>query len=215
MLQPAETLSPKPDTDVKTESCPTVPAEDLEESVSGGEDDYCGGGDDDYGGFFDSSTYEADDDDSAVAAGPSVGAGPSEGGVKNDACGAPKENDGPSEGAGPSEGGMVENVACGTGGGTTKEDLIKKGVIMETSNGLICLICGYSVTNFSKVKRHVEGRHSIGSGYPCPLCDKLCKTENDRQMHVKGMHKKSFSQAELMLMARNKSRWIGSDDKHK
>ena len=139
--------------------------------------------------------------------------------VKNDACGVggntTMENDGPCEGAGSSEGGMVEDVAGGADGGTTKEELIKKGVILETSSGLICLICGYSVTNFSKVKRHVEGRHSIGSGYPCPLCDKLCKTENDRQMHVKALHKKSFSQAELMLMARNKSRWINSNVKQK
>ena len=82
---------------------------------------------------------------------------------------------------------------------------------METSNGLICLICGYT-SAFSRMKRHIEGKHSIGSGYPCPLCDKICKTEDERRLHVKSVHKKNFSQAELVLMAEKRSQ-IGRSNK--
>ena len=85
------------------------------------------------------------------------------------------------------------------------EELINKGLVMETTSSLICLICGYTESAFSKMKRHIEGKHSIGGGYLCPLCDKICRTENDRQMHVKRKHKNNFSQAELKLMAEKRS----------
>ena len=81
---------------------------------------------------------------------------------------------------------------------------------METTTGLICLICGYSKSALSKMKRHIEGKHSIGGAYPCPLCDKIFKTENERRIHAKRLHKKSFTQAELMLMAEKKSQYVGS-----
>ena len=81
------------------------------------------------------------------------------------------------------------------------EELINKGLVTESSNGLICVLCGYSKTAFSKIKRHFEGKHSIGDGYPCPLCNKIFKTENGRQMHIKNSHKRSYTQAELKLMA--------------
>ena len=93
------------------------------------------------------------------------------------------------------------------------EELIKEGLMMETTSSLICLICGYTKSAFSTMKRHLEGKHSIGGGYPCPLCNKICKTENDRRMHVKSLHKKNFSQAELKLMAEKRSK-IGQSNKN-
>ena len=84
------------------------------------------------------------------------------------------------------------------------EELINQGLVMETTTGLICLICGYAKT-YSGMRRHIEGKHSIGGAYPCPMCDKICKTENDRGRHVKSVHKKNFSPAELKLMAEKRS----------
>ena len=86
---------------------------------------------------------------------------------------------------------------------------------METTTGLICLICGYSKSALSKMKRHIEGKHSIGGAYPCPLCDKICKTENERRMHAKRLHKKSLTQAELMLMAEKKVNLLVQKKKNK
>ena len=86
---------------------------------------------------------------------------------------------------------------------------------METTTGLICLICGYSKSALSKMKRHIEGKHSIGGAYPCPLCDKIYKTENERRMHAKRLHKKSLTQAELMLMAEKKVNLLVQKKKNK
>ena len=72
---------------------------------------------------------------------------------------------------------------------------------METPSGLICLLCGHSGRN---MRRHIEGKHSIGGAYPCPICDKMCKTEQDRRSHVANAHKKTFSRRELRCMAENR-----------
>ena len=91
------------------------------------------------------------------------------------------------------------------------EELINKGLVMETSSGLICLLCGYS-NYFVDMRRHIEGKHSIGGAYPCPLCDIMCKTENNRRRHVTSVHKKTFSQAQLRLMAEKRSRFGQSNE---
>ena len=82
------------------------------------------------------------------------------------------------------------------------EELIKQGLIVETaSGGAICNICGYASDIYNDVRRHLEGKHSIGHGYPCPLCGFKSKTESTRRRHVLNMHKKTFSTTELRLMS--------------
>ena len=68
--------------------------------------------------------------------------------------------------------------------------------MMETATGAICTICGYA-NNLVRVRRHLEGKHSIGPGYPCPVCKLKYKTEDTRKRHMRILHKQSFSTAEL------------------
>ena len=79
------------------------------------------------------------------------------------------------------------------------EELIKQGLMMETATGAICTICGYA-NNLRSVRRHLEGKHSIGRGYPCPVCKLKYKTEDTRKRHMRILHKKSFSITELRRM---------------
>ena len=85
------------------------------------------------------------------------------------------------------------------------EELVSEGLMRETTTGLTCLICGYSnLLPFSVMKRHIEGKHS------CYLCDKICKTENDRSLHMK-IHEQEFvAHVELILTAEEKSQFVGS-----
>ena len=77
------------------------------------------------------------------------------------------------------------------------DELIKQGLIMKTSSAAISTICGYTNEQFHMVRRHLEGKHSVGSGYPCPVCKFKSKTEDTRRRHVRRLHKKIFSVAEL------------------
>ena len=82
------------------------------------------------------------------------------------------------------------------------EELTEQGLISETATGgAICNICGYASDIYNDVRRHLEGKHSIGRGYPCPLCGFKSKTESTRRKHVLNVHKKIFSTTELRLMA--------------
>ena len=76
-------------------------------------------------------------------------------------------------------------------------ELLRQGLMMETGTGAICTICGYASKTPYDVRRHLEGRHSIGNGYHCPLCKIKLKTEGTRRSHVLQVHKKSFSVAQL------------------
>ena len=75
--------------------------------------------------------------------------------------------------------------------------------MMETSSGAICTICGYASHYMAQVRRHLEGKHSIGRGYPCHICKIKCKIEATRVRHIRLVHKKTFSTAELRLIDEN------------
>ena len=71
--------------------------------------------------------------------------------------------------------------------------------MMETATGAICTICGYAHNTY-QVRRHLEGKHSIGRGYHCHVCKINIKTEASRRRHVCLVHKKNLSTAELRLI---------------
>ena len=85
----------------------------------------------------------------------------------------------------------------------TKEDMIRYGLMAENASGMACMICGYESgwRGFTRIQRHMEQKHSIGPGYPCPLCLYVAKTKDDCQKHGKLMHRAIFS---YRRAARNK-----------
>ena len=65
---------------------------------------------------------------------------------------------------------------------------------------MACLKCGYEGP-FSKVKIHMERKHSFGPGHPCPFCDHVARTEEDRSRHCRVVHFVRLNHAELREMA--------------
>ena len=78
---------------------------------------------------------------------------------------------------------------------TTKEDMITIGLIAERGDGMTCLLCGWESgwRGFTRIQRHMESKHSIGPGYPCPKCDYVAKTKDDCQKHGRLSHRVTFS----------------------
>ena len=57
----------------------------------------------------------------------------------------------------------------------SKDDMIKEGILKEDPvKGMMCTLCGYEagIKGWSRMGRHMEGKHSLGPGYPCP--ETLC-----------------------------------------
>ena len=67
---------------------------------------------------------------------------------------------------------------------------------MDATSGMTCRICGYvsgQRTGITRMQRHLEGKHSFGPGYPCPMCDYVAKTKDDCQTHGRLKHRATFS----------------------
>ena len=73
------------------------------------------------------------------------------------------------------------------------EGMIRDGLIAENASGIVCMTCGYNGGTFSKIQRHMEGKHSISPGYPCPMCTWVSKTKDDCQRHCRLKHGTSIS----------------------
>ena len=81
---------------------------------------------------------------------------------------------------------------------TTKEGMIREGLIAEDAlRGIMCALCGYEAgwRGFTRITRHMEGKHSIGPGYPCPMpmCAYVSRTKDDCQKHCWLRHQKKLS----------------------
>ena len=65
----------------------------------------------------------------------------------------------------------------------------------------MCLACGATKDcSFKRMVNHLEAQHGFGSGYPCPLCERVPRTEDSRRKHVLRVHKKVKSLPELREM---------------
>ena len=78
---------------------------------------------------------------------------------------------------------------------TTKADLLRHGLIEVHGSSMTCMLCGYESgpKGLTRIQRHLAHNHSIGPGYPCPVCDYEAKTKDDCQKHGKLKHRLSFS----------------------
>ena len=56
-----------------------------------------------------------------------------------------------------------------------------------------CSECGYLSKNSGDVKRHVEAKHLMSSGYYCPKCPEILKNKIALKNHLARAHKKSPS----------------------
>ena len=93
----------------------------------------------------------------------------------------------------PNEG--HDDVAADWPSPPTKEDMIRDGLIEEDAAGMRCTLCGYEGgwRGFTRIQRHMEGKHSVGPGYPCPMCAYVAKTKDDCQTHGRLKHHATFS----------------------
>ena len=54
-----------------------------------------------------------------------------------------------------------------------------------------CLECGYQSSFANDVRRHVEAKHLVSSGYHCPKCPAILKNRIALKNHLARAHKKS------------------------
>ena len=46
-----------------------------------------------------------------------------------------------------------------------------------------CRHCEYATGHLATMRNHVESRHTVSSGYNCPVCSKFCNTKNALKSH--------------------------------
>ena len=46
-----------------------------------------------------------------------------------------------------------------------------------------CDNCDYATSHRPNMRNHVESKHTISSGYTCPVCSKFCTTKNAFSLH--------------------------------
>ena len=66
-----------------------------------------------------------------------------------------------------------------------------QSMLMRSEEGWSCNVCGKINKKLGKTRKHVE-THVEGFSHLCPHCEKLCKTSNGLEVHVKTKHEESF-----------------------
>ena len=61
----------------------------------------------------------------------------------------------------------------------------------RSDNMWTCNVCGKTNKKLNKTRKHVE-THIEGFSHLCPHCEKICKTSNGLEVHVKTKHEESF-----------------------
>ena len=56
-------------------------------------------------------------------------------------------------------------------------------------SGYQCLECGYHSKYTSDVKRHIDAKHIISTGYYCPQCPEILKNKHALKNHLSRVHK--------------------------
>ena len=60
----------------------------------------------------------------------------------------------------------------------------------KTEKGIVCLLCGSSLSDFSKVKVHFRDLHyNVGVKYACPKCQRVYKNRNSFGVHMSNKHR--------------------------
>ena len=64
-------------------------------------------------------------------------------------------------------------------------------LVVRSDQGWGCNVCDKVNVKKGKIKKHVE-THIDGFAHLCPYCEKMCKTSNGLEVHVKNKHEESF-----------------------
>ena len=72
----------------------------------------------------------------------------------------------------------------------TLEEKIQ-ALVVRSDRGWSCNACDKVNIKKGKIKKHVE-THIDGFAHLCPHCEKMCKTSNGLEVHVKNKHEESF-----------------------
>ena len=79
------------------------------------------------------------------------------------------------------------------------EQLFSEGIITEVEDGILCLRCGQTRKMLSKMRVHLIS-HGIDNQHPCPFCEKVLTSENNRRKHITVVHKKALSFKHIRLL---------------
>ena len=66
-----------------------------------------------------------------------------------------------------------------------------QSLLVRSDNMWSCNVCGKINKKLGKTRKHVE-THIEGFSHLCPHCEKMCKTSNGLEVHVKTKHEESF-----------------------
>ena len=72
----------------------------------------------------------------------------------------------------------------------TLEEKIQ-ALVVRSDRGWSCNVCDKVNIKKGKIKKHVE-THIDGFAHLCPYCEKMCKTSNGLEVHVKNKHEEGF-----------------------
>ena len=77
----------------------------------------------------------------------------------------------------------------------------------STQRGFVCLLCDKRFSCADTIRVHARDKHvDADIVYPCPVCQKVCKTRNIFAQHLYSSHPemKGMKRKELNKFARNK-----------
>ena len=66
-----------------------------------------------------------------------------------------------------------------------------QSLLVRSDDGWSCNVCGKINKKLGKTRKHIE-THVDGFSHLCPHCEKMCKTSNGLEVHVKTKHDESF-----------------------
>jgi hypothetical protein len=64
------------------------------------------------------------------------------------------------------------------------DDLIQRLYHRVEAGGYSCSSCAYQSINQTVMREHVESRHVLTPGFPCPHCHHVCPTRKALKMHI-------------------------------